>query len=83
MIVSVESKEERAPPQAWSPTSTHLLVASRCSWNVLNKCGEERLWEVVRDRVLGRGNPSLLSLARKSCSLTLVPGTFWAFFNPY
>lgn len=45
---------------------------------MLNKWGEERLWEIVRDGALGRGSASLLALARKGCSLILVLATFWA-----
>ena len=48
----------------------------------LNRWGEERLWEVVRDGTLGRGNASLLSLARKCNSLILGPGHISGLFQP-
>lgn len=49
---------ERASPQVSPPGSIYLLTANGCNWNLLNKWGEERLWKVVRDGALGKGNAS-------------------------
>lgn len=66
-------KEDRAPLQYDLPDQyvSWQLIAALGIWT---DQGEERLWEVVRDGSLGRGNAKLLSLARKCNSLILGPG---------
>lgn len=56
---------ERASPQVSPPGSIHLLTANGCNWYLLNKWGEERLWEVVRDGALGKGNAKLIILGQE------------------
>lgn len=69
----VRRKEDRAPLQYPLPDQyvSWQLIAALGIWT---DQGEERLWEVVRDGSLGRGNAKLLSLARKCNSSILGPG---------
>lgn len=58
------------------------ITTNSCNWNLLNKWGEERLWEVVREGALGSGGVSSLSSARKCCSLILVSGHLLGLSQP-
>lgn len=81
VIVCVWRKGERSPLQVSPATSIHLLIANGCNWNLLNKWGEKRLWEIVRDGALGRGSASLLSLAREGCSSIFMLATLGAYLS--